>query len=161
MDTTIAAWLPMPLLESLAASPWGPFVLPALIASLTAGFVGFSIPGTIAPMSFISGLLLGIGGILVVALGVLVGSHVLFLASRRWLAGIMQERFGDRLKSVSEHLGRRGPVYVVIARLTGVPHVVVTAGCAATPITSRAFLAASLIGMLPAITLAHMAGHAL
>lgn len=161
MDATIAAWLPVGLLESLAASPGGAFVLPVLIAVLTAGFVGFSVPGTLAPMSFVSGLLLGLGGIVAVALGVLVGSHVLFLASRRWLAGVMQDRFGERLARVSEHLGRKGAIYVFIARLTGVPHVVVTAGCAAAPITSRAFLAASLLGMLPAITLAHVAGTAI
>ncbi|KLE34572.1 VTT domain-containing protein [Aurantiacibacter luteus] len=161
MDSTIAAWLPLGLLESLAATPWGPFVLPVLIAMLTAGFTGFSVPGTLAPMSFISGLLLGIGGILAVALGVLVGSHLLFLASRRWLAERMQARFGERLSGVSEHLGRKGSIYVAVARLTGVPHIVVTAGCAATPITARAFLTASLLGMLPAITLAHMAGQAL
>lgn len=161
MESTIASWLPLSLFEALAASPFGPFLLPALLASLTAGFVSFSVPGTIAPMSFISGWLLGFGGILVVALGAVVGSHILFLASRRWLKAFMEERLGSRLQRVQEHLGRKGALYVVGARLTGVPHIVVTAGCAATPITARSFLTASLLGMLPAITLATMAGSAL
>lgn len=158
MDSTLASWLPIGLFEALAASPYGPLALPAAIALLTAGFVGFSVPGTIAPMSFLSGLFLGLGGILAVALGVTVGSHLLFLASRRWLGGWMTARLGERLTRFQQHLGRKGPLYVVGARLTGVPHVVVTAGCAATPIGARAFLAASLLGMLPAITLAAMAG---
>lgn len=161
MESPILSWLPLSMFEALAASPAAPFLLPLLLASLTAGFVSFSVPGTIAPMSFISGWLLGFGGILVVALGAVVGSHILFLASRRWLKTFMENRFGPRLRRVRAHLGRKGPLYVVGARLTGVPHIVVTAGCAATPISARAFLTASLLGMLPAITLAAMAGSAL
>ena len=59
------------------------------------------------------------------------------------------------------HLERRGAAYVVGARLGGVPHVVVSAACAASPLTARQFLAASLLGMLPAITIATLAGTSL
>lgn len=161
MELVIADHLPLGFIEALAASPHALFAVPAAIALLTAGFVTFSVPGTIAPMSFLSGVLLGFGGILVVALGVLVGSHILFLASRRWLRDWIERRFGERLDTIREHLGRKGPLYVVGARLTGVPHIVVTAGCAATPMTARQFLAASMLGMLPAISLAAMAGNGL
>jgi len=161
MDGLISTLLPMTLLDSLAAMPFGPFALPAIIATLTASLVAMSVPGAVNTMSFLSGLVLGVAGILVVVIGCAIGSHLLFLASRRWLGERMQRRFGDRLKRISEHLGRRGPIYVVGARLGGVPHVVVTAGCAATPISARAFLAASLLGMMPAISLSALAGSGL
>lgn len=148
----------MALLDSLAAMPMGIFALPALIAAVTASLVAMSVPGAVNTMSFLGGLVLGIAGILVVAFGCAIGSHLLFLASRRWLGERMRGRFGKRLDGVQDHLARRGPIYVVIARLTGIPHVIVTAGCAATPIKARAFLAASLLGMLPAICLSALAG---
>lgn len=161
MELGLANLLPFELIEAIAASPHALFAVPLVIGLLTAGFVTFSVPGAITPMSFLSGLLLGFGGILVVAAGVLVGSHILFLASRRWLRDRIERRFGEKLQGIREHLGRKGPLYVVGARLTGVPHIVVTASCAATPMTSRQFLAASMLGMLPAISLAAMAGNGL
>lgn len=161
MDALISALLPMTLLDSLAAMPFGTLALPALIATVTASLVAMSIPGAVNTMSFLSGLVLGLTGVFVVILGCAIGSHLLFLASRRWLGERMQRRFGTRLDGVQEHLARRGPIYVVGARLGGVPHLIVTAGCAATPISSRAFLAASMLGMLPAIVLSALAGSAL
>lgn len=158
MDGFVSAILPLALLESLAAMPIGPFALPALLAAVTASLVAMSVPGAVNTMSFLSGLVLGIAGIFVVALGCAVGSHLLFLVTRRWLGERMQRRFGKKLEGVQDHLARRGPIYVVGARLGGVPHLVVTAGCAATPISARAFLAASMLGMLPAIMLSAIAG---
>ncbi|WP_338242596.1 VTT domain-containing protein [Aurantiacibacter hainanensis] len=151
----------MALLDSLAAMPMGILALPALLAAVTASLVAMSVPGAVNTMSFLSGLVLGLGGILVVALGCAVGSHLLFLITRRWLGERMRRRFGKRLDGIQDHLARRGPLYVVGARLGGVPHVIVTAGCAATPMGARAFLAASLLGMLPAISLSAIAGSAL
>lgn len=161
MNLAIANILPTELLEALAASPWAAIAVPAAILLLTTSIVTFSIPGALTPTAFLSGLLMGFGGILVVLLGVLVGSHILFLASRRWLSGWMTRKFGKRLEGVQDHLARKGPVYVVLARLGGVPHALVTGACAATPITSRQFLAASLLGMLPALSLATIAGSGL
>ncbi|WAT17422.1 VTT domain-containing protein [Aurantiacibacter sp. MUD11] len=161
MDAFVSSILPMSMLESIAATPFGPLALPALLATVTASLVAFSVPGAVNAMSFLSGLVLGVAGILVVSLGVLAGSHLLFLVTRRWLGERMQRQFGERLQGVQEHLARKGPIYVVGARLGAVPHAVVTAGCAATPISARAFLAASLLGMLPGICLAVLAGSAI
>lgn len=151
----------MAMLDSLAAMPAGSFTLPALLAAITASLVAMSIPGAVNTMSFLSGLVLGVAGILVVVLGVAIGSHLLFLASRRWLGARLRRRFGKRMDGIQDHLGRRGPLYVVGARIGGIPNLIVTAGCAATPISTRAFLAASLLGMLPAICIAGLAGSAL
>lgn len=151
----------MTLLDGVAAMPMGPLTVSALLAFVTASLVAMSVPGAVNTMSFLSGVMLGLSGILVVALGCLVGSHLLFLASRRWLGARLQRRFGERLKGVKAHLEKRGPVYVVGARLGGVPHLVVTAGCAAAAINARSFLGASLLGMLPAISLSVLAGSGL
>ena len=161
MDTFFAKCLPLGALDSIAAMPHGMLAVAAMLTVMTASLVAFSVPGIITPMSLISGLMLGIGGIFVVALGVLVGSHVLFLVTRHWLGDWMNRKFGPRLERVRGHLSRKGPAYVVAARLGGVPHLVVTAGCAATPITARQFLGASLLGMLPGICLAVVAGTGL
>ncbi len=161
MDSVIAQWLPLGFVEAVAAMPFGGVAVAALIALITASIMTFSIPGALTPTAFLSGLLLGFGGILVVALGAMIGSHILFLASRRWLSGGMRRRFGARLDEVGGHLERRGPIYVAGARLTGVPHLLIAAGCAATPITGRTFASATLLGLLPAIILAVSAGSAI
>ncbi len=157
----ISPLLPMDMLLGLAAMPEMVFVVPLAIGMLTVMLVGCSIPGTLTPLSFLSGMLMGFGGILVVALGALVGSHLLFLASRHFLRERMERRFGERIAGVHEHLARKGPAYVAGARLAGVPGLLVTAGCAAAPIGARSFGAASLLGMMPAIVLAATAGSAL
>ncbi len=158
MDAIVSALVPMSLLDSLAAMPTGVLTLPALLVMVTASLVAMSVPGAVNAMSFLGGLFLGFAGIVVVAVGCVIGSHLLFLASRRWFSARLQRRFGARLSGIQDHLGRRGPIYVVGARLGGVPHILVTAGCAATPISARAFLGASLLGMLPAISLSVLAG---
>lgn len=158
MDSVIASFLPLGLIEGLAALSAGGVLAALAIAVLATGIVTFSVPGALTPTAFFSGMLLGFGGVLAVMLGAAIGSHILFLASRRWLAGHMRRRFGERLDGVHDHLARRGPIYVVGARLAGVPHVVLTAGCAAAPISARSFLGASLLGMLPAMLLAAGAG---
>lgn len=161
MDSAFASWLPLRFIEAFLAMPYGDVIVPTLVGLLAAFVVSFSIPGALTPTAFFSGLLLGFGGILVVALGAGLGSHLLFLASRRWLSDTMQRRFGARLDSAREHLEKRGPIYVVAARLGGTPHIFITAACAAAPISARDFGAASLLGMLPAIVLAASAGSGL
>ncbi|WP_340588704.1 VTT domain-containing protein [Erythrobacter alti] len=161
MDSVIASWLPLGFLEAVAAMPYGELAVPVVIAVLTASIMTFSIPGALTPTAFFSGMLMGFGGILVVALGAVIGSHILLLASRRWLSGSMQRRFGTRLDGVRDHLEKRGPIYVAGARLSGVPHVLITAGCAAAPISGRSFAGATLLGLMPAIVLAVGAGSAI
>lgn len=161
MDLAALTSLPLELVETLAAMPNGPLLASMTLALLTAALVAFSVPGTIVPLSFTSGMLLGVPGIAVVAIGALAGSHALFLVSRHALSGWMRRRLGDRLTGIEHHLSRRGALYVFGARITGVPHLLVTAGSALTPMSSRAFASASLLGMLPAISLAAIAGSVL
>lgn len=158
MDFSAPSWLPLGFIEVLAASSYGMIVAPALLGLLAFCVMTFSIPGALTPTAFVSGLLFGIGGLVVVVVAALLGSHVLFVATRLWLGERMRRRFGPRLDAIAEHLGKRGPLYVATARFGGVPHLLITAGAAPTTITARTFAAASLIGMLPVLTLAALAG---
>lgn len=153
-------FVPLEPILGLAAMPGGAVAVALALGLVTAMLVGFSVPGTLAPLSFLSGVMMGFGGVLVVAAGAFVGSHFLFLATRHLLRERMERRFGARLAGVQAHLAKKGPAYVAGARLAGVPGLMVTAGCAAAPISARAFGSASLLGMLPAIVVATSAGSA-
>ncbi|WP_305097055.1 VTT domain-containing protein [Croceibacterium aestuarii] len=135
------------------------FALACAFAALTATLVALCVPGTIIPVSVSSGALLGgvVGGAAVLA-GVLVGSQVLFLASRHLLRERVRARWGERLARFEDHFARRGFLYVVGLRVAGVPHFLVTAGSALSPVRSRTFLAATLLGFLPVIGLTSTAG---
>lgn len=161
MDEGLSSYLPLQAIEALAAMPYGWLIVPLAICLLTASVVTFSVPGTFTPVAFLGGALLGIPAILVVALGAALGSHFLFVASRYWLRGYMDRKFGHRIEPIQSHLAKRGPLYVIGLRFGGTPHIALTAACAATPISARQFGIATLIGMTPAIVLGSMAGHAI
>ena len=157
----IPAFVPFEIVEAFAATPHGMVLLPLAFFLLTATLTGFAVPGSLVPMSFASGLLFGPTGVFLVAAGAALGAQALFLTSRHFFSDWARNKLGDRLAEVEAHLGRRGPIYVVLARASGIPGLVVTAGSALTPISARSFAAASLLGMLPAICLAAFAGAAI
>lgn len=161
MEFNTISTLSLGLAESLSTMPGGLVIAGALLALATATFTALSIPGTIPSMSFTGGMLLGLSGVFVIALGAGLGSVALFLVTRHLLGERIRARLGDRLDGIAHHLARRGPIYVVGARLSGVPGLAVTAASAAAPISARTFAAASLLGMLPAIIIASLAGSAL
>lgn len=152
------------LLEQLPAlaSLIGSDVLLALaFLALTATLVGFGVPGVIMPISFSSGALLGGWlGVAVVIVGAVIGSHALFVATRHWLAERLRRRWGERLARFDRNMEQRGFYYLLGLRLVGAPHVLVTASSALSAIRARSFVLATLLGFLPAITLAAMAGSA-
>lgn len=161
MDFAISSYLPLGAIESLNAMPYGGMLVPLALAMLAMVIVGFSIPGALTPTAFLSGAMIGIPGILVVALGALGGTALLYVFSKQFLGAYMTRKFGPRIDHYHDHLMQKGPWYLVGLRIGGVPNLLVTASCVATPIPARTFAAASLLGMLPAITLAVFAGNAI
>ena len=161
MDFAAIIAIPLGLVEAFGAMPNGPLIAAVLLWVMSATFTALSIPGTIVPMSFTSGVLLGLPGMFVISTGALVGSVGLFVVTRRSLSEWMRRKFGPRLDVIGEVLHRRGPLYVVGARVTGVPNLLVTAGSAITPISTPIFAVATLLGMAPAIVLAVLAGSAI
>ena len=148
----------------------GPFVawlvahdvlLAFALLALTATLVAFGVPGVLLPLSFSSGALLGGWiGMLVVIAGAVLGSQVLFVATRRWLADRLRRRWGTRLSRFDRTMEQRGFLYLLGLRLVGAPHLLVTASSALSAIRARSFVLATLLGFLPAIGLAAMAGSA-
>ena len=155
-----SAWIfeQLPFLAALAGNElW----LGLAFVTLTAALVGSGVPGVIVPLSFSSGALLGGWiGMLVVVAGAVLGSHALFVVTRRWLGARMRKRWGERLERFDRAISRRGFVYLLGLRLTGVPHLLVTGASALSAIRPRSFALATLLGFLPAIALAAIAGSA-
>lgn len=154
------AWLfdLLPFAVPLLDSEW---LLGLVFFALTATLVAFGVPGVLVPISFSSGALLGgWEGMVPVGVGALLGSQAFFVATRRWLAAHVRHRLGGRLRRFDGEIERRGFVYLLGLRIVGVPHVALTAASALSPIRARSFALATLLGFLPAIGLAAMAGSA-
>lgn len=148
----------LPFLASLVGSDV--FVGLAFL-TLTAAVMASGVPGALMPISFSSGALLGGWlGMAVVVAGALLGSHALFVTMRRWLAERLRRRWGERLARFDRNMESRGFYYLLGLRLIGAPHLLVTASCSLSAIRARSFALATLLGFLPAITLAAMAGSA-
>lgn len=129
------------------------------LGGLTAALVICCVPGTIVPMSISSGALLGgWQGAAAVTAGALLGSQALFLLSRHLLRERMRARMGPRAEHYDRKLARHGMIYLVVLRLAGAPHPVVTIGCALSSVRARTFFAATLIGLVPVIALTSAAG---
>lgn len=136
-------------------------VLALMFLALTTTLVAFGVPGVLVPISFSSGALLGGWfGMLVVIVGAVLGSQVLFVATRRWLSDRLRRRWGERLARFDGNIEKRGFYYLLGLRLVGAPHVLVTASSALSALRTRSFVLATMLGFLPAITLAAMAGSA-
>jgi uncharacterized membrane protein YdjX (TVP38/TMEM64 family) len=135
--------------------------LALLIFGLVMALISLGIPGVVVPMSVSSGAMLGGSiGMAVVALGALAGSQVLFLVSRRLLKDAARRRIGERLAAFERKVQKHGFYYVLGLRLVGAPHVFVTSASAVTPMSSRAFAAATLLGTLPVVALSAHLGAA-
>jgi uncharacterized membrane protein YdjX (TVP38/TMEM64 family) len=99
-------------------------------------------------------------GVSVVLIGSVIGSQLLFIVARKWMAGPIRNRLGHRLTRFDGELRKRGFFYVVGLRLAGVPHLLVSSACALSPLKARHYALATLIGLTPAIALAATAGSA-
>lgn len=136
-------------------------VLSLALFGLTAALIACCVPGMIVPLSVSSGALLGgWQGIVVVSAGAVLGSQALFLVTRHFAQHRIRSRFGSRIAEYEKRFAKRGFFYIVGLRLVGAPHFLVTAGCALSSVRARSFIAATLIGILPVISLTAAAGSA-
>ena len=156
----IVGWIfeQVPVLAALMGSE---LLLGLALLAVTATLVACGVPGVLVPISFSSGALLGGWlGMLCVIAGAVLGSQVVFVTTRRWLAARVRRRWGERLRHFDRAISKRGFYYLLSLRLVGVPHVLVSAAGAVSAIRARSFALATLLGFLPAIALAAMAGSA-
>lgn len=111
---------------------------------------GLSLPGASA-LTLVYGWYFGlVEGLVLVSFASTAGATVAFLLSRYFLRDSIQNRFGQRLESFNEALGREGPFYLFTLRLIpAVPFFVINAVMGLTPIATRTFWWVSQVGMLP------------
>lgn len=94
-----------------------------------------------------------LGGIYVVS-GTLTGAIVSFLIGAALGRQVIEELCGLRLKRVSEMLGQRGLLSVIIIRLLPIaPFAIVNMIAGATHLRLRDFVLGSLLGMLPGVVI--------
>jgi uncharacterized membrane protein YdjX (TVP38/TMEM64 family) len=125
----------------------------------TATLVAMCVPGVITAMSISAAAVLGgWEAVPVVTLGALMGSLILFLGVRRVDSGRTRAKLGPRFERFEERFARHGLWYVVVLRLCGAPHFLVTAGSALLPVRASGFAAATLLGLLPVVAVYASAG---
>ena len=156
------SWLPLEAFEALVALPFGEGWLALAFFALTASVYASGVPGTLLPLSFSSGVLLGwLGGIIAVGAGAMLGSLILYRLLERGSQGTLLRRFGDKLKRLDNLAARGGILPIIGLRLAGVPHFAVTGLCALASVGVRRYALATLVGVLPAIVLSATAGAAI
>jgi uncharacterized membrane protein YdjX (TVP38/TMEM64 family) len=137
-------------------------LMAAIFFLLTATLFAFCVPGVLLPIAIGSGAILGPWGASVVVLaGAAAGSQLFFLAARHFVGDRVQLRLGKRLHAFQDRFTTHGIWYVIGLRVIGAPHFLVTAASALTPMRSSKFAVATLLGFLPAVTIAAMTGSAI
>ncbi|MCJ7772200.1 MAG: VTT domain-containing protein, partial [Desulfobacterales bacterium] len=108
-----------------------------------------SLPGA-AVMSLAGGALFGLFiGTIVISFASSIGATLAFLASRFLLKDFIQNKFGDRLKSINEGIKKDGVFYLFTLRLVPYfPFFVINLVMGLTPISTLRFYLISQIGML-------------
>ncbi|MDX1489605.1 MAG: FAD-dependent oxidoreductase, partial [Acidiferrobacterales bacterium] len=111
---------------------------------------GLSLPGA-AVMTLVGGAVFGLlWGTVIVSFASSVGATFAFLVSRFVLHDWVQERFGDRLRTVNEGIRKDGAFYLFTLRLVvAIPFFVINLVMALTPIRTLTFYVVSQIGMFP------------
>jgi uncharacterized membrane protein YdjX (TVP38/TMEM64 family) len=161
VEFSVSEWLPIAeFLTGLSAN--ADWVVASAAFLLAAALMAFGVPGVVIPLSVASGALVSppFAGVSV-ALGALVGSQALFLASRRALGSRSHGKIDAFVAKVEGNFRRYGFWYVVGLRLAGAPHFALTPACAVLPIGKGAFAAATLLGLLPVTFLAAALGSSL
>ena len=123
----------------------GPVVFVALSSALTVALF----PGPL--LAGASGLLFGTAlGTPVSIVSATLGAVLAFCLSRWWAHEAVEELAGPRLNALRDWIGRRGFLSVLYARIApAVPYSLVNYAAGLTPVTLRAFAAATAIGCAP------------
>ncbi|MCT2558906.1 VTT domain-containing protein [Tsuneonella sp. YG55] len=159
MGSAIVDWLPLDSIQAMLAAPFGEVWVALGFFALAASVYASGVPGTLLPISFSSGALLGGAlGILAVGLGAVIGSLVLYGVLERGSRTALRTRYGHHLAKLDGWAQRGGILPLVALRLAGLPHLAVTAACALAAVGARRYVLATAVGVLPAVALSSIAG---
>ncbi len=159
MGSAIIDWLPIERLQALHAAPLGELWVALGFFALTASIYASGVPGTLLPLSFSSGALLGgASGMVAVGLGALIGSVVLYTLLERSARNTLRHKYERHLGRLEGWAAKGGILPLIGLRLAGLPHLAVTGLCALSGVGPRRYVLATAIGILPAIALTSIAG---
>ena len=128
----------------------------------TAIIISFWLPGFLLPIAASSGALLDAWwGSAAVACGFLAGSMAIFATVRRVGTDRVPAKLAAFLDRFDQRFRSHGAWFVLLLRLIGAPHFMVSAGSALMPIRARYFALATLAGIVPTILLAAFVGSSL
>lgn len=162
MEMGLTDWLPLGAIDGLLAMPFGEGWLALAFFALTASVYASGVPGTLLPLSFSSGALLGWTlGMLAVGAGAMLGSVLLYRLLERGSQGALRTRYGKHLERLDSLAARGGILPLIGLRLAGLPHLAVTAVCALASVGARRYMLATFVGVFPAIALSATAGAAI
>ena len=110
---------------------------------------GLSLPGA-AIMTLVGGALFGLlWGVVIVSFASTIGATLAFLASRFLLRDWVQERFGERLKTIDDGIEREGAFYLFALRLVpAIPFFAINLAMGLTKMPTRTYFWVSQLGML-------------
>jgi len=108
-----------------------------------------SLPGATV-LTLAAGAIFGlVAGVVIVSFASTIGATLAFLAARFILRDSVQNRFGDKLKTINQGVEREGAFYLFTLRLVPVfPFFLINLLMGLTPIPIRTFYLVSQIGML-------------
>lgn len=162
LNMDLFAWISPDTLQPALAAFDSELLLAAIVFMATAILFALCVPGVLIPIAISSGALLGAWEAAgVVALGAVAGSQLVFVTTRQFAGDRLRARFGTRIEAFELRFAAHGFSYLILLRLLGAPHLLVTAGSAASRVRAATFAAATLIGLLPVISLAAAGGSAI
>ena len=111
---------------------------------------GLSLPGA-AIATLIGGAIFGLlWGTVLVSFASVIGASCAFLVSRHVLRDTIQNRYGDRLRTINEGIKKDGALYLFTLRMVPLfPFFVINLVMGLTPMRIGKFFIVSQIGMLP------------
>ena len=111
---------------------------------------GLSLPGA-AIATLVGGAIFGLlWGIVLVSFASVIGASCAFLVSRHILRDTIQNRYGDRLRTINEGCEKDGAVYLFTLRMVPLfPFFLINLLMGLTPMRLGMFFIVSQIGMLP------------
>lgn len=111
---------------------------------------GLSLPGA-AIATLIGGAIFGLlWGTVLVSFASVIGASCAFLVSRHILRDAIQNRYGDRLRTINEGIRKDGAVYLFTLRMVPLfPFFVINLVMGLTPMRLGTYFVVSQIGMLP------------
>ena len=127
-----------------------PVMTLAIFFLIYVAVTGLSLPGA-AILTLIGGAIFGLWtGLILISFASTIGATLAFLISRTLLRDIVQQRFGDYLKTINQGVERDGGFYLATLRLIPVvPFFIINLVMALTPMRTLKFYGISQLTMLP------------